>query len=90
MARSRSNLIHLDEERMARRGDKPMDGAETLDEVVYLLDAGVHPYLAAQQLGRSWQSLVKLAERYGRSDELHRGDLDEWRRYSAPEARRAA
>ncbi|MDY0828562.1 hypothetical protein SK224_05410 [Microbacterium sp. BG28] len=90
MARTRSNLIHLDEERMARRGERPMDGAETLDELVYLLDAGVHPYLAAQMLGKTWAALLKLADRYGRSEEIVRDDLDAWRRYSAPDRRPAA
>lgn len=75
-------LIHLDAERMKRRGDKPMDGAETLDEFEYLIDSGVHPLLAAQQLGVKYSNLMKLAGNHGRDGLFTRVDIGLWDRYS--------
>lgn len=77
-----TNLIHLDRERMKRRGDKKMTRTELVDEVVFLLDQGTHPLMVAQQLGYSWKAITKAADVLGRSGEIIRGDMDEWRRYS--------
>lgn len=77
-----AELIHLDRERMERRGDKPMTSTELLDEFEYLLDNDVHPYLAAQQLGVKYDSLNKLAARHGRSELFHRVDPGAWNRYA--------
>lgn len=74
--------IELDAERTKARGDSPMTSAEVLDELVWLLDGGTHPHLAAQMLGKSWEALTKAAERAGRSAEINRIDIDEWRRYT--------
>lgn len=78
-------LIHLDAERIKRRGDKPMDGAETLDEFTFLIDSGVHPLLAAQMLGVKYDSIQKLAERHGRTGLFDRIDIYEWKRYTLAE-----
>lgn len=80
---STNELIHLDRERMERRGDTPMTSAEVIDELVWLLDGGTHPLVAAEILGKSWPTLTKAAERLGRGDEINRIDAEEWRRYSA-------
>lgn len=81
---SSSNLIYLDRERVARRGDKPMTGAEKLDEAQWLLDGGVHPEVVAAQLGATVAGLAKLAERHRRR-ELARvfGNLHQRMRYAA-------
>lgn len=63
-----TNLIHLDRERMKRRGDKPMDGVEKLDEAQWLLNGGLIPENVARQLGTNANALAKLAERHGRVD----------------------
>lgn len=83
--KTKSNLIHLDAERIARRGDKPMEGAETLGEFEHLLDAGTHPLLAAQMLGVPYANLERLANRHGRSDLFTRVDIGEWDRFRLPE-----
>lgn len=83
---SASNLIQLDTERRRLRGEKkPLQGAELIDEVVFLLDQGTHPLQAAQQLGRDWDSILRTARGLGRSAEVCRSDIDEWRRYSFPD-----
>ena len=79
---SRSNLTHLDPARMKTRGDLPMQGTELIDEVVHLLDSGVHPLMVARVLGRDWASILRTARGLDRSAEVVRGDIDEWRRYS--------
>lgn len=63
-----ADLIYLDKERTRLRGDKPMTGAEKLDELQWLLDAGVHPAHAAAQLGAKVGSLETLANRHGRAE----------------------
>lgn len=83
---SSSNVIHLDRERAKRRSEsKPMSGAELIDEVVFLLDQGTHPLMVAQMLGKPWTTITKAASRAGRSAEVIRGDIDEWRRYTFPD-----
>lgn len=82
---STSNLIHLDRERMKRRGDTRMVGAELIDEVVFLLDQGTHPLLAAEMVGRDWDSITRTARGLGRSEEVCRFDIDEWRRFTIPD-----
>jgi len=64
----RWNLIHLDAERMRRRGDKPMTGAEQLDELEWLLDMGDHPIHAAMKLGSTPTALAMAARRHGHGD----------------------
>lgn len=61
-------LIYLDKERIARRGDKPMKGAETLDEAQWLRDGGMHQLVVARQLGTTWNNLERLAYRHGRQE----------------------
>ncbi|MDQ1205064.1 hypothetical protein [Microbacterium sp. SORGH_AS_0862] len=80
-----SNLINLDTERTKRRGATAMTGKELVDEVVFLLDQGTHPLLIADTMGLKWASILRAAARLGRSDELNRIDLDEWRRWTLPE-----
>lgn len=79
--KTRGNLIHLDAERIARRGDRPMDGAETLDEFEFLIDSGVHPLLAAQMLGVRYDTLNKLASNHGRGELFTRIDIGLWNRF---------
>lgn len=69
--KTKSNLIHLDVERINRRGDDPMGASETLDEFEFLIDAGTHPLLAAQLLGVNYDSLQKLAARHGLRVSIH-------------------
>lgn len=83
--KTKTNLIHLDVERIKRRGEKPMAGPEVLDEFEFLLEVGTHPLLAAQELGIPYENLHKLATRYGRSDLFGRVDIGLWDRYSFPE-----
>lgn len=78
-------LIHLDRERMKRRGEKKMSGSEMLDEFEYLLDAGTHPLLAAQMLGVNYQTLNKVANRHGRNDLFARVDIGAWNRFALPD-----
>lgn len=77
-----SNLIHLDAERRQRRGDKKLSRRELIDEVVWLLDGGTHPLLAARLLGTSWATITRYANLQGRSDEVIRQDISEWNRYA--------
>lgn len=79
--KTRTNLIHLDAERIARRGDTQMSGAETLDEFEFLIDAGTHPLLAAQLLGVRYDTLNKLASNHGRGELFTRIDIGLWDRY---------
>lgn len=65
---TKSNLIHLDVERMKRRGDKPMRGAEKIVELEWLLDAGVHPSHAVAQLGTNLGAMTKMCRDYDRHD----------------------
>jgi hypothetical protein len=44
--------------------EKRMKGPEVVEEVLWLLDAGVHPLMVAQVLGRSMTSIQKLGRRY--------------------------
>lgn len=67
---STSNPIHLDRERMKRRGDRRMTGIEKLEELAWLLEAGEHPAHAAAQLGTNVEALDKLARDRGRLDVL--------------------
>ncbi len=71
----------LDRVAVVAPGDKPMSSAEMLDEVVWLLDGGTHPLVAARMVGKSWATITKAADRLGRSHEIIRQDIDEWRRY---------
>jgi hypothetical protein len=59
-------LIYLDKERIARRGDKPMGGAEKLDEAEWLREGGLHQLVVAQRLGTTVKALEKLAYRHER------------------------
>ena len=79
--KTRTNLIHLDAERIARRGDRGMSGPETLDEFEFLIDTGTHPLLAAQLLGVRYDTLNKIASRYGRGELFTRIDIGAWDRY---------
>lgn len=79
--KTNTNLIHLDAERIQRRGDKPMTGPEVLDEFEFLIDTGAHPLLAAQLLGVKYKTLHKLALRYGRAELFTRVDIALWDRY---------
>lgn len=79
--KTKSNLIHLDVERIKRRGDKPMSGAETLDEFEYLIEAGTHPLLAAQMLGVPYGNLQKLARDLKRPGLFTRVDIGAWNRH---------
>lgn len=63
-----SDLIYLDKERIVRRGDKPMSGAEKLDEAEWLRDGGMHQLVIASRLGTTVSALEKLAYRHGRVD----------------------
>lgn len=74
-------IVHLDRERIKRRGDKPMAGPEVLDEFEFLTDAGTHPMLAAQMLGMKYATLVSLANRWGRSELINRSDVGYWNRF---------
>jgi hypothetical protein len=78
-------LIYHDKERQERRGDKPMSGAELLEEFSWLIDGGVHPMLAADQLGVKYSTLNRLAARHGRSDLFARVDTGAWDRYALTE-----
>ncbi|MEV4737152.1 MULTISPECIES: hypothetical protein [unclassified Microbacterium] len=80
--KTKSNLIHLDTERIKRRGDEPMGGAETLDEYEFLIDNGTHPLLAAQMLGVPYANLQKLARDHERSGLFNRMDIGEWNRFA--------
>ncbi len=80
--KTKSTLIHLDRERIARRGDQPMGGEETLDEFEYLLDADTHPLLAAQMLGVPYGNLMTLAARHGREGLFTRMDIGEWDQFA--------
>jgi hypothetical protein len=81
----KTNLIHLDAERIKRRGDKPMIGPELLDEFEFLLDAGTHPLLAVELLGADYANLQRLASRYGRVGLFARVDIGAWKRDQLPE-----
>lgn len=83
--KTNTNLIHLDEERIKRRGDKPMSGPEVLDEFEFLLNAGTHPLLAAQMLGVKYDNLQRLAGRHGRVGLFGRVDIGAWKRDQFPE-----
>lgn len=61
-----NDLIYLDRERMRRRGDKPMTGAEKLDEAEWLRDGGTHQLVVARRLGTTVAALEKLAYRHDR------------------------
>lgn len=76
-----NELIDLDAERAARRVEKKMTVPELLDEFEWLLDGGVHPLLAAQQLGVKYATLNKYAALHGRSELFHRVDIGAWDRY---------
>lgn len=66
-----SKLIHLDKERMKRRGDRKMGSVEQLDEAAWLLGGGLIPIVVAEQLGTNLVALAKAAYRHKR-DDLHR------------------
>lgn len=61
-------LIYLDAERIARRGDTRMTGVEKVAEVEWLLDGGTHPDHIAQQLGTNVLALIKVCRDRGRKD----------------------
>ncbi len=61
-----NELIYLDAERMKRRGDTRMSGAEQLDEAEWLRGGGTHQLVVARQLGTTVGNLEKLAYRHGR------------------------
>lgn len=83
---SNKNLIHLDRERMNRRGEgRSLKGGELIDEVVFLLGQGTHPLMIAQQTGRDWDSILRTARGIERSAEVNRVDIEEWRRYTIPD-----
>lgn len=42
-----------------------MTGPEMIAEATWLLDAGVHPLMVAQVLGKKMPSLARLFNRYG-------------------------
>lgn len=86
--KTKSNLIHLDVERIKRRGDLPMNGAETLDEFEFLIDGGTHP-LAAQMLGVPYANLQKIARDYERVGLFNRMDIGEWQRFAHDNGRAA-
>lgn len=50
---------------MTATDTKPLTGPELVAEVRYLLDAGVHPLLIAQELHRSPASIEVAARRAG-------------------------
>ncbi|WP_144795729.1 hypothetical protein [Microbacterium paludicola] len=79
--RQNKNVSYLDAERIKRRGDKPMEGPEVLDEFEFLISAGTHPLLAAQMLGMKYATLGKLAGRHNRQELLSLFDIGEWDRY---------
>jgi hypothetical protein len=45
--------------------EKRMKGPEVIAETLWLLDAGVHPLMVAQVLGRSMRVLARMFHRYG-------------------------
>lgn len=62
------DLIYLDVERIARRGDTRMTGAEKVAEAEWLLDGGTHPDHIAAQLGTNVLALIKACRDNGRKD----------------------
>ncbi|OJU41795.1 MAG: hypothetical protein BGN97_03565 [Microbacterium sp. 69-10] len=86
-------LIHLDAERIARRGDTAMTGAEKVAEAEWLLDGGIHPDHIAAQLGTNVLALIKACRDYGRKDlgrRLSAGQIRHDRLPTQGERRRAA
>lgn len=51
-----------------------MKGPEVIAETLWLLDAGVHPLMVAQVLGRSMPVLARMFQRYGEKDLAARFD----------------
>lgn len=54
--------------RRSRKAEPRLTGAELLAEVQWLLDGGVHPLLAADELHRTPASIETAARRLGNAD----------------------
>lgn len=79
-----NDLIYLDAERIARRGDTRMTGAEKLAEAEWLLDGGTHPDHIARQLGTNVGALNKLARDHEQFDLARRISAAQVRRDGTP------
>ncbi|WP_157831562.1 MULTISPECIES: hypothetical protein [Microbacterium] len=77
----------------ARRAERPMTGAEVLDEVEWLLDSGESPTIAAQTVGRTIAGLERTARRKGRialANRIYAANNTDWKRkWDQPTRRRA-